>query len=408
MNLYQNIYDKCNFIYELHPDKFSRKELYYKQFKIVIFSYTKAAVGQYQLFKDLDAFEMRGITFTFHENGMIYGVFMLLPKFYNVNENADWNFDVLKEFEFLYANNKDDGSVIHFITFPNGDIISKTKNDIANYQAETATKIVNSDINKIKFLQFMFNNNYSPIFELVSTAESENRIVLKYDKEELILLRIRNNLTGDFIDIREYADFANECGFEINDFEHYTTLTEVVEAMKIAIDKEGCVSTLRTPEGKIILCKSKTPWYMNLHYFRMDFLKEKFRENVMISEYLKGNYDDIIAEVKSSLDDEADKETIDRIVEKFDSIIVKVDKKTKILFNATNNLCNLYVSEKHTRKSFATKYNKVKEFPFMVRLIKPDDTLEYNSEHIIDNIYAYIFKVTYGLHDAQKFLTEEI
>jgi len=415
----QELYDKHQNIYEKYPVEFSRKEVSVRGFKIVTFSYTKAAVGEYKLFKDIDAFEMRGITFVFNLDDSLFRCYLALKKFYNVNENEDTLFNVLKTKVIISVDNKDDGSLIQFIELPDYNIIGKTKNDFFGFHATRATELLHLPNYKYHydFTQSWLKKNHTVMFEYVGTAESEARVVLKYPKEDLILIRIRNNETGEYVDIHSLdADVYKH--ITVNKRLPLYSLEEIQEYLNNAENIEGVVITF--PD---CMAKWKCLWYCKNHYFRMDFLKEKFRENVIIKavidqaldrEIVEGDTDsisidkDVISQLKLILTEDSDKEVLERCVAKFEGVETLINKLVNEIFFKVKDIYDFCLNNKPLRKDIFFKYGKTPEFSIISNFICRDGNLAIDIHNdkdlILERIYKFIEKNTNKLEKAKTFL----
>src|SRR5690606_19317325 len=125
----------------------------------------------------------------------LYKRFILLQKFFNVNQIDDTQYDILKHKEIKTIYEKMDGSLISFIELPNGKVLARTKMGFDNDQAIDAQKIYDASIDIQNLLAWCFSNNIVAIFEYISP---KNRIVIKYPSDDLILLRLRDNKNGNY------------------------------------------------------------------------------------------------------------------------------------------------------------------------------------------------------------------
>ena len=64
-------------------------------YNISIFNYRLA---MYSDFRDNFAFEMRGLTFVFNEDGSLYNRYLLLHKFFNLNQVEDSQYSLVKDY----------------------------------------------------------------------------------------------------------------------------------------------------------------------------------------------------------------------------------------------------------------------------------------------------------------------
>lgn len=237
-------------------------------YKVSIFNYRITTFADFQKLFHLGSIEMRGLTFVFNKDGSLYKRYIMLNKFWNLGENVGNTIDDFKKKKIVNITNKEDGSLISFIDLPNGKIIAKTKMGFTNEQSDAANKIYNEDASIKSFVDFCLKNDLAVMFEYVSPF---NKIVLKYEETDLILIRVRNNNTGEYIDIRTLnAPGIKLCPFE----EKYTDLDQLLSDANILENKEGWVIQFSDQS----MCKVKTKWYHRLH----SLLDDATRENVLI------------------------------------------------------------------------------------------------------------------------------
>ena len=160
---------------------FYKTETLIDGYKVVTFNYF---ICDYNMFanplKDgsgINAFDMRGVTFVFNEDGTLYKRFLMLKKFFNVNQVAETQFDVLKDKKIKNVTMKEDGSLIAFMQLPNGKVFAKTQAGFTNEQSIASLKIYEDDIYVKNFVNSALTEDFTPLFEYVAY---DNRIVLKY------------------------------------------------------------------------------------------------------------------------------------------------------------------------------------------------------------------------------------
>lgn len=320
---------------------------------------------------EADAKELRGLTFVFNADGSLYKRFLLMRKFWNVNQVPESMYSEIKDYTLKSCYNKEDGSLITFIQLPNGKVVTKTKMGFDNEQTETAERIYNTNEKINKFVNYCLDNDIVSMWEFVSF---KNRIVLNYDKENLILLKLRDNNTGNYLDIEEYR--GND--FDVVEQENYT-LDEFMELSETLTDKEGCVFTLTDPNGNDLMVKKKTEWYFNLHKLTSDLELE----NTVIKLILEEKIDD----TKSVLD-------IDSVKMEF---ILNIEEKLNNYLKKTIQELNLYLNGFVDRKTFALKYRKNRYFGVMMQVIN-------NKLDIYNAMKNYVIKNTKKLQQAREFL----
>jgi len=289
---------------------------------------------------DADAKELRGLTFVFNKDGSLYKRFLLMKKFWNVNQVPETMYHEIKDYEQVSCYNKEDGSLISFIQLPNNKVVTKTKMGFDNEQTIEAEKIYNTNTAIKEFVDWCLANDIVSMWEFVSF---KNRIVLNYDSANLILLRLRDNKTGDYLDVEK---FRNK-GFDVVEQEDYT-LDEFMELSETLKDKEGCVFTLKKPDGTFLMIKRKTEWYFTQHNL---VTNEINREDYVIKAILTDVIDDIVAQLDKKRD--ADK------IKFIEDIEVIVSDFLKERISEIEDLVSKYDGSK---KDFALRFRKDKNF----------------------------------------------
>jgi RNA ligase len=119
-------------------------------------------------------------------------------KFFNINERDETKIDKVDWSKPYTIMEKRDGSMIHPMRIGN-DIRWMTKMGITEVSAQ-AEKFIEKNTNYEKFAKWCIENQLTPIFEYTSP---NNKIVVRYEKDELVLLAVRHNITGEFMDIHQ-------------------------------------------------------------------------------------------------------------------------------------------------------------------------------------------------------------
>lgn len=351
---------------------------YIDGYKISVFNYRLA---QYKNFiepikgKNYKAYELRGLTFVFNKDGSLYKRYLLFHKFFNINQVTETMYSEIKGKKIKYIYNKDDGTLISFIKLPNGKILPRTKTSFDNNQVKEVKKILKKNNSIINFVSEMLDKGYTTMWEYVSF---KNKIVLNYNDSKLILLKVRNNETGEYIDIEE---FRNK-GFEVVKKIKFDNLDEIISWVKTAENVEGVVVTFEDD----FMIKIKTRWYFELHHL---LTEEANREDFIIKMILEGTIDDL----KSKLNKEIDKEKILWIEEIEKTTITFLNKKIlevkKLISNFNGNI-----------KDFAIKYKKDKNFPIAIKIIKKKDD-------IYTVVKNWLLKSTNKLELARRFIIKK-
>ena len=340
---------------------FYESKMFVDGYNISVFNYRLA---QYKDFvtplphrPDVKAYEMRGLTFVFNEDGSIFNRYVLLEKFFNINQVPESMYSIVKNYKIRFVNNKEDGSIASFIRLPNGKAYGKSKMGFDNDQANGINRIYKTNPDIKKLVDWSLDNNITTIFEYVAP---HNRIVLRYTKEELILLRMRDNATGKHIDIREHLDLVGST--RIAPFEDdFRNLDDLMEVVAKQVDKEGCIVTATDENGNDIFFKLKTPWYCERHGLLTEDL---YREHILIGYILDDKIDDILGQIP-----EEEVEAHERINKMISIIKLSItDKVTDI-----NKSYQVFVNMGENRKEYALKYRKDKNFGYVMAMAKGID-----------------------------------
>ena len=203
MKYFLPTYEQCRLICDAN-DNFTFYETRHKidGFDVSIFNYrlaqpfifTNPIPGR----DDIKAYEMRGITFVWNKDGSLYSHFLLMDKFFNLNQSDCSCYALMKQETIKNITYKEDGSILTFIKLPNGKIVAKTKASFEADQAIRAQQFYDENVGIQNLVGYCLNNNIVPIFEFVGPT---NRVVLKYAQTNLVLIKLRNNLTGEYIDV---------------------------------------------------------------------------------------------------------------------------------------------------------------------------------------------------------------
>lgn len=355
-------------------------------YNVSLFNYRLA---QYMDFVDplgkgeIDARELRGLCFIFNKDGTVFKRYLLLEKFFNIDQTEESLYEVVKNYEIKYINNKEDGSVASFVRFPDGKVIGKSKMGFDSTQAIGATKLYEKNEGIKNFVNYCLSNNIIAVFEYVSPR---NRIVLNYKEEKLILLKLRDNKTGKYLDIHDYLDIINENDIEYAEFEDIESLDRLLEINETDENKEGYVIHAIDDNGHDFFYKIKNEWYRSRHGLLTDEIR---RENMIIKYILDDTIDDLLGEIPKD-----ETITIDRI----NAILEIVRTELKHIVDNTNMLYDV-LTEVGDVKTFALEYHKNIYFPAVMA--------KYNSNRDpYDFAIDMISKQTNFLEIARKWLDD--
>lgn len=228
-----------------------------------------------------------------------------LHKFFNLGEREDSsNIDFFRNHLIM---DKLDGSMIRPF-FTQNKIRWGTKMGVTDisYQVEEFLK---DKKNYIDFANDMLKKDFTPIFEWISKKQ---RIVLEYDNDDLVLLAIRNNITGEYVNRNilekikeEYSlSLVDVVDIDLRNLSKDEIYKKINQFMK---NKEGVVVSF--DDGEMI--KIKTEQYVNIHKAKDQINDDK----MIVKSILNNTIDDVLV-----LFDKNSKEyvTLTEKIEKFD------------------------------------------------------------------------------------------
>jgi len=338
-------------------------------FKDVILNGTIYRLFNYRLCSYSDfllpsALECRGIMFEIHGDGTVIDITSRpMQKFFNYKENPfTENVDFSK---VTHAMIKEDGSLIStYIHMSNLKL--KTKGSLDSDQAIAAMEWLSQEEHKrlcgescVLSLQ-----GYTVNFEWTSP---NNRIVIGYEKDGLVVLNIRNNFTGEYIPYDQYPPVMKD--YAVMDFVNCIDDTEkFVDEIPFRSGIEGYV--LRLDDGQMV--KIKTEWYMARHRAKDSINTPKNLFKAIVGEEI----DDII--VMFEEDEIAMKiitDMIDLVKPKYNHMIATVELyhevnahlerkeyaiKARDLDDGLMGLyMNMYTGKENNYKTFAKKHHEM-------------------------------------------------
>jgi RNA ligase len=217
--------------------------------------------------------ECRGLIF--HPDGTI----MSRPfhKFFNVGERDETQMHCIDMSQPHTLYEKMDGSMIRPMMV-NGVFRLGTKMGVTDTSI-AAEAIYNGGTRM--WMDSVMQQNLTPLFEFVSP---DNRIVLKYDKPEMVLLALRHNITGEYLDIEgmrsnEFFSVVPSYGALDGDFDEYIARQRGKEG------REGDI--IRFDDGHML--KIKNDWYVRIHK-----VKDKIRtDRHVLALLLANDLDDV-------------------------------------------------------------------------------------------------------------------
>jgi len=262
--------------------------------------------------------EARGIVFD-KETGKVLA--RRFHKFFNVNERVSTemrNIDITQPHVIL---EKLDGSMITPILL-DGEVRWGTKmgiTDTAAYAEEFAKTHPKYD----ELATAVMQGNMTPIFEYMSR---KNRIVVDYAHENMVLLAIRDNKSGAYMDYVEMVKLAKDFNVDV-----VRALPGSIENMESFMDE---VHDIEGAEGYILrfanghMVKMKSSWYIGLHKTKDALSSEKNILRLVI--------EDSIDDLKSLMDPD-DIVKLDNYHDAFWQGVEKTQNKIEQLVAEANN-----------------------------------------------------------------------
>lgn len=251
MNFYIPTYQESIDIVNNNPDMyFYEKKYLIDGYDSSIFSYRHAKYNNFILpvvdNPKINALELKGLTYVFNDNNTIFDHYLLLHKFWEIDQYNHCKYDLFKDKKIKNITTKEDGFLVSFLKLPNGRIISFAKRGFS----DTVNNRSNEYLNNKKYYDFIskcLDNNIQPIFEYIGI-----KMVVNYEKDDLVLLKLRCKKTGKYLNIQ---DFDTE-GISIVK-EHNKTLDEL---LRISINVENFEGWIVHFEDDNML-KIKTQWW---------------------------------------------------------------------------------------------------------------------------------------------------
>ena len=377
-NIYLPTLEECEY-HVKRNDSFYCNDMVVNGYNVKIFNYRLAQFNDFYVDSDMNAFELRGITFIQDKKG--WNRFPALTKFFNLNQNQGWMLDDVNEKKVLRVQDKADGSLVTFIRFPDGLILPKTKQSFDNDQCKMALEIFENNYDIRSLVRRSFEENFTVIFELVSPF---NQIVLPYEKTELRILQIRDSITGRYFTLEEMNTLDPDMKLTfVEDFSVKTNALETLLELKETVeDVEGWVVTL--DDGQML--KIKTKWYLDSHH-----LISEIRENDIIASIINEEIDDIITVVTGEKLEQINNIT-EIVIKKFNELVLEYKDLRWKYFNIYNE----------DRKKFAIENKNTRMFPYLMRTINEPFSLV--NEVSKNCVKEYILRSTAKLSDAKEFL----
>lgn len=307
--------------------------------------------------------ECRGISF--YADGKIASRSM--QKFFNVNERESTQKNVLPWNDVVRIMDKRDGSMITPVLV-NDELLLKSKKSFTSDVANMANEYIKTRPNVVKFCREMLKEGFTPTFEFTSP---QARIVLNYKADALVLLHIRNTVSGSYVDSTNLKIWAQQFYIPaVDEYMYSSDMSYFFDSCENDKDIEGYVIQFRSGD----MVKLKTQWYLELHR-NCVFLNERDIAEMVLNETLD-DYKSYLNETESDI-------SIKRVQE----IETEVCNSIVKLEHQTNEL---YLDNSHlSKKDFAMKLKNEPLFHLAMRIYdgKSCDIREYYRKQILKTVF---------------------
>jgi RNA ligase len=217
--------------------------------------------------------ECRGILF--YPDGRIMS--RRLQKFFNLNERDETQIDKIDFSQPHIILEKLDGSMITPV-ITNDGIRYGTKMGITDVSIG-AEEYVKANSNISEFVQYVTMLKLTPIFEWCSRKQ---RIVIDYPQDRLVLIAVRDNVTGEYMSYDQLLQYGNQFGIDVVKAYNGTAanMEMLLNETRQLKGVEGYV--LRFNDGHML--KIKADEYVQFHKTKDNMNFEKNIVNLLVNE----------------------------------------------------------------------------------------------------------------------------
>ncbi len=322
-------------------DSFVRKVEKVKDLEFDIFFYRFATFSDFKNNEHLGSLEARGIAFVGEK------AFPAFHKFFNWRENPYTDFPIEGD-EILVVQEKIDGSLVHPIVVDDY-LFVKSKTSFLSEHAKAGKELLDRDDRKKNLVFDLYKDGFVPLFELISP---QNQVVVKYDRDDLVLLAVRSIHNGKYLPLKEVEKIAKD--YKVN-FAKWTEM-QFYKLRNILENEAGIEGFVAFVNNNFV--KFKTRWYLNLHSFISEI-----REDVIFNAFLDDKLDDILMNI-----DGEKRKIVEEIAEKVKNVVNEKVRRALELFSEYKEL-------NFDRKSFAIKYKNEELFPAVIGKSKEEEVI---------------------------------
>lgn len=272
--------------------------------------------------------ECRGIEFDLNSGKIVTRKY---HKFHNVNEKPEYMSGSIDWTQRHWVLEKVDGSMITPYLRKDGTIQYHTKMGRTQVSEPVNTFVKDSKVLYDAFVQSCFLIGVTPMFEWCSRQQ---KIVVDYEEETLILTAMRYNVSGEYIEYDKMKYLASI--YRIPCVKAYDMSIEnpndFLKHIADMSDAEGVV--VRFASGH--MCKVKADWYMKLHN-SIDIVK--YEKNI-VDIFVNDLMDDLRPTLITGT-----KEPMEKFEEDFQNNILESAKRLQAIVDENKLI--------HDKKSFA-------------------------------------------------------
>ena len=217
--------------------------------------------------------ECRGLLF--HKDGTIMA--RRLHKFFNINERDETQFYEIDFDQPHVILEKLDGSMITLVVTDAG-LRWGTKMGITEVSMG-AEEFVAHNPHYAKFAADLIERGLTPIFEWCSRKQ---RIVVDYPEDRLVLIAVRNTVTGEYMSYEALETFAEMLDIDVVKSYEGTakSMAHLMDETKDAEGIEGYI--IRFDDGHML--KIKGEWYLRIHKTKDNLTFEKNVVDLLVNE----------------------------------------------------------------------------------------------------------------------------
>lgn len=382
---YLPTYEECVLICKSN-ENFFEKKTEVNGLQVSVFNYRLATLSDFIAplgeSSPIQATELRGITFVHNPKTGKAERNLMLHKFFNIDQTEGYMLSQIQHKKIIRSQDKADGSMIRFVKV--GDkILAKTKVSFENDQAAIAQNLMEKNSKIKSFVEETIEKGLSAIFEFVSPM---NQIVLVYGETKLVLLQLRDETSGEYLDIYS-NEIVKKHGVELVKSEEIQSFDFYMEGQKTVTDREGWVLTLQDENGLLQLAKRKTQWYMDRHGLLTEGLA---RENHILAMILNETIDDAMALVVAA---DPRRKYAEEIQKRVAVYLEKSLKEVKEIMAQYNGV----------RKDFALKFKDTEWFSVAVKHLDVKD-----EEKIYSAVKDRVLYQTKNLMEAKDFVAKTL